>query len=424
VATERLTIENFKGIKHLDLEVKPFTVLIGPQSVGKSVVAKLLYYFKSLPWNVLRAARISSDASLDSVLLKEFRKLLPPPNRNSGNSLIRYEIGDVEVSFASTGVDDSQWEIGLPQFVRDEFAKVNEGWRATQPQPSLHEHRRRRERFTEAQGRYFKILRERVGPSVLFSPLFIPAGRSFYSQIEKDMASYFETERSSLDPFLSEFGRLLSEVKTYQLNLPISKRSSAATSAAGLTEELLSGKYGRDDELGDYIKVKDGRSLPSLLWSSGQQESFPLAIILEKYCQGSFGVGEGAQIFVEEPEAHLFPTAQKTMVELLTLAFNSGNGKLNFFITTHSPYVLSTLNNLLKAGQLYQQHRSTEKRKAISDLVPEMEALAPGSVGAYSMTREECSSIIDEETHLIDGRGIDDVSEQVAEQFDALLDLQ
>ena len=36
--TERLIIDNFKGISHLDLEVKPFTVLIGPQSVpGKSV---------------------------------------------------------------------------------------------------------------------------------------------------------------------------------------------------------------------------------------------------------------------------------------------------------------------------------------------------------------------------------------------------
>jgi predicted ATPase len=31
MATERIVIENYKGIKKLDLEVRPFTVLIGPQ---------------------------------------------------------------------------------------------------------------------------------------------------------------------------------------------------------------------------------------------------------------------------------------------------------------------------------------------------------------------------------------------------------
>ena len=41
---------------------------------------------------------------------------------------------------------------------------------------------------------------------------------------------------------------------------------------------------------------------------------------------------------VEEPEAYLFPVAQKQIID--------------FAITTHSPYILSSLNNLLYAYNL------------------------------------------------------------------------
>ena len=40
------------------------------------------------------------------------------------------------------------------------------------------------------------------------------------------------------------------------------------------------------------------------------------------------------------------------------------------------------------------------------------------------MDRNECHSIMDAETGLIDGRAIDDVSGELAEQFDALNDLK
>ena len=38
-----LIIENFAGIEHLRLDVHPITVIIGLQSVGKSITAKLVY---------------------------------------------------------------------------------------------------------------------------------------------------------------------------------------------------------------------------------------------------------------------------------------------------------------------------------------------------------------------------------------------
>ena len=47
--------------------------------------------------------------------------------------------------------------------------------------------------------------------------------------------------------------------------------------------------------------------------------------------------------FIEEPEAHLFPEAQCEVMNLISLL--SHNFDSQFFITTHSPYLLTILNN-------------------------------------------------------------------------------
>jgi len=420
MATETIVIENFKGIAHLELEVKAFTVLIGPQSVGKSVTAKLLYYFRTVIWEVFSAATEGSESSLDSRLLERFAKFLPPPTHKTGNSSIRYSIGSANFSLTNPGHEDSGWQIELPTLLRDEFLKIKTGFSDLAKQQTDDDLRRTMLVRFEAQERYFKSLQEKLGASSALVPRFIPAGRSFYSQVEKDAVSFFES--ASLDPFVAGFGRYLAQLKDLQLHSRPKALKSAAI-AAQLTERLLSGKYQREGQR-DYITVEDGRKLPTALWSSGQQESLPLVFLLQKYSEGRLRNRTGTCLFVEEPEAHLFPASQRTMIELIALAFNSGGGGLNVFITTHSPYVLSTINVLLKAGRLFHQKPTGAKLAGISKVVTEQEALSPGSVGAYYMDRAGCRSIVDEETGLIDGRAIDDVSGELAEQFDALNDLQ
>ena len=47
---EKLIIDNFAGIKHIELDVGQINILIGPQATGKSVCAKLHYYFEYFEW--------------------------------------------------------------------------------------------------------------------------------------------------------------------------------------------------------------------------------------------------------------------------------------------------------------------------------------------------------------------------------------
>mgnify|MGYP000971731108 FL=1 len=44
---ERLIIEGFGGIRHLELDLNRIVLLTGPQAEGKSLCAKLLHFFKN-----------------------------------------------------------------------------------------------------------------------------------------------------------------------------------------------------------------------------------------------------------------------------------------------------------------------------------------------------------------------------------------
>lgn len=109
-----------------------------------------------------------------------------------------------------------------------------------------------------------------------------------------------------------------------------------------LVEKILCGQY-FDEKGEDFLKTLDGRKISISICSSGQQETLPLVVILSTvpFLQT---IGRGQTIYIEEPEAHIFPTAQKHIVELIATVFNSKSDGLQFFITTHSPYILTATN--------------------------------------------------------------------------------
>jgi predicted ATPase len=54
-------------------------------------------------------------------------------------------------------------------------------------------------------------------------------------------------------------------------------------------------------------------------------------------------------IVIDEPEMNLHPEAQVKMIEFIAMLVNSG---LNNLITTHSPYLVDHLTNLIKATEV------------------------------------------------------------------------
>ena len=180
-----------------------------------------------------------------------------------------------------------------------------------------------------------------------------------------------------------------------------------------LVESILVGKYVyRDGE--DWILSSTGLTKLQHA-SSGQQEALPMLVVLTDWA--SF-MARGSGFIIEEPEAHLYPKAQKNVVSLFGL-FNNRQ-ELDFFITTHSPYILAALNNLMLAGEVKELIGGDELAAVID---PDF-TLNFSDVSAYTITDGELHSILDEEERLIGVNATDGVSDEFGEEFEALLELR
>ena len=119
---------------------------------------------------------------------------------------------------------------------------------------------------------------------------------------------------------------------------------------------------------------------------------------------------------VEEPEQNLFPNSQQKILSRL-LEFNNAAKENKLIISTHSPYILTALNNSILAEEVFEK-----TGRSIDAYTPE-KRVAFADVAAYQFEDGRIVSIKDEDTKLIDAEAIDSCSTEINSDFDALLDL-
>ena len=430
---ERIEIRNFAGIKEVSLEVKQINILIGPQASGKSIIAKLLFYFKNFIFEVISAAKdLKYKRDLDKDYKLKFKEYFPSASWGNQSFVIKYYIDNefVEVyrKKAKSSKQPSDIVLNYSKFYREGFAKLKNI--VKKHNIELLE--------GEIQTTFFSRIRSSIDITTdllehishglhensTFSQLYIPAGRSFFANLRNSIFTFL-SENNTVDPFLTDFGTYYEKIKSPLtqgiFEEKIQEKEKLYDDINFLNEKILCGKYfQREGE--DYIRVDGNRRIAVANSSSGQQETLPLVLILRTLAIIKLSIN-GSSVYIEEPEAHIFPAAQKSIVELISTIYNARKDSLQFVITTHSPYILTALNNLLQAGILATD-ATEEKIEQISQHVPKSRFLTPQEVAVYSLENGYCKSIIDEETGLIDTNIIDEVSNELAIQFDELLELE
>jgi len=127
-------------------------------------------------------------------------------------------------------------------------------------------------------------------------------------------------------------------------------------------------------------------------------------------------------LYIEEPEAHIFPSTQKDFVYALAgMLYNGGLKKHSCFITTHSPYIMTSFNNLIFAGEIAAG--SKERAARTGELIPRQQWLRLDEVGAFEMREGGMYPIVDEEAGLISARALDSASDEIGRDFDNLLNI-
>ncbi|MDM8175970.1 AAA family ATPase [Olivibacter sp. 47] len=233
------------------------------------------------------------------------------------------------------------------------------------------------------------------------NPIYIPAERVFFSTLSQSVFGLINSD-IALPKWLIDFGAKFESARSSIKQFPIS---------------FLNAKYEWKDG-NDYIELENKTRIKLSQASSGIQSLVPLLLVVEHNTEN--GKIEDDLFVVEEPEFNLYPSSQKDLIEFIIERTNKSKDKL--IITTHSPYLLTSIDNLIQAGNVIASNASLKEH--VEELAPSSLWIKYSDVACYYFNEGRAKSTLDPEIQSIGPSNIDDVSIELSETFENLLTLK
>lgn len=387
---QKVIIKNLGPIKDCEIDIKPFTVLIGDSGVGKSIILRtismLRWVYKKMQYKVILkhskaktdALRFRLDGLLKNSMLEDFF---------TKDTYVELLEDDVSIIVIRDGKLTPQYKhikrnsllIGKILFLNDIRSSL---------------------------------------PEILSSPSGKRARFSYYTS---DM---IDNLLESLDFFK------MYQLKTAQLSVSSKKKvaykqiyvskdgkeikfENASSGEKNLTILELICSY-----FSDHYDFSEGftSTLTDLVINGAIFENLGRLQDYLKNKEKEFFMN----IFIEEPEVNLFPEKQKQVTYFLA-SLQKMKNRPDIIMSTHSPYILTSINNLLLASQLIKQDKNLKEK--VGETIRDDFLLDVSHLEAYLISDGAAKSIIDTEAGLINADEIDGVSVSLAQEFDKLLDL-
>ena len=419
----KLTINNLGPVSACEIEIKDFMVFTGPQASGKSTIAKSIFFFNNLNsilfsmyQKEMAATSLFRNSGLETAFSKEVQRAF----------LQSFGIGTDSKAYGSVCYD---YDNGSSMLITFEPGAEGTCIRVTFDEEMKRKLKALEQKFDTDVRKNTEEIRKFIYNDIFaldMDVVYIPAGRSMLtvlsSQINYLYSVMDDRIRAMIDYCTQQFLEKVLLLKDYfnkgfdsilkqtldmvDYEIDVDK----AELATDMMRTILGGEYrsvNGEERLyfgEDYVKINYA--------SSGQQEAVWIVNMLFYYMLGK----RKTFFIIEEPESHLFPATQKAVVELISLVKN-GNNKV--LITTHSPYVLGSVNNLL-----YADHISNGKNDAeIEQVIPRQLWLNFKALGAYYLNNGKPEDITSKEFEDIDHDVIDGVSGILNEDYEKLMDI-
>lgn len=391
MATEKLNVKNFGPIREVELDLKKVTVFIGEQASGKSVLAKLVAMYRRQEILIKENRGKWWHEDFDYFLLSNYVSNATEIEYANKDFIAKFEKSKMVLDYRDSRLKNLTTRIKQLQKKQTVLEKqLSEAFE--------------KENYETASKLESEKSQEAIELIQLKNVLTTSFLQSEYISAERVVLSFIRCRHFDnvyFDDFITKFQDKRKLKKKIQLLLP----------------DALEYYYEEENEEDgtDMIKINNDLSVPIYEASSGIQSLVPLQVILEttnprhKYC-----------FIVEEPELNLYPSTQKKLVEYLIEKCTKGDNRL--IITTHSPYILTALNNLIQAKNVVK--KNDDLTDEVSKIVPPQYQLDFDDVAAYFVAKGTAHSILNSENQLIDATALDGISNDIGEDFGKLIELE
>lgn len=440
----KLIVKNFGPLKDIDIEVREMVTFIGAQASGKSTLAKLISIFEDEEFKI--NDNISFESELEKYNISSFL---------NKNTYIEYTVSNTSISpFGYEYIDGrlnkysvqniilNSKRIKIPDndpnkqkhaeiakemirslvnsyslITRDEFYEIFD----SPIQKVKFEVNFQTKRFPklditdddidillEIFGKekkdenYFFLLSQIINcfPNIfLFDSIYIPSERNFLHIISENIFGLINNNVKIPKHLLNtgqEYEKAIQTIKELPLNI--------------IDRKI---KYKREGKT-SYIYHNENEKVDLLESASGLQSVIPILLLVEysKTLKEEYNFN----FVVEEPELNLYPKAQHLLIQYLIK--NCLFDRKNLILTTHSPFVLASINNLLLAYDKGQKNP-----KEVNKIINKESWLNPKNFIAYELKNGKAKKIMNDKLGQISENMIDGVSDAFANEFDKLLDL-
>lgn len=429
---QRLIIHKLGPIVDCELNCSQYMAFTGYQASGKSTIAKAMFYFRTIKDDIYMLAeqKALSEFSFDVSESKALRKMLIDHLREKF----------LRVFGSSWGMDNDMYieyyysetcHIKICLKENTLYFSPNYIWIDLSSELSafLNNHNgilgANALGIPEIQQQIFKKQLQNLFDDQ-YSVVYIPAGRSMITLLYQQLGYIYQTmkdaQKRTIDYCTQDYiERILSLKTEFSEGLqglaaqygPFDANSKKIIYLAlELIPRILRGSYMISSNGEERIAFSDSRYVKLNFASSGQQESVWILNLLFYYLVRK----EPILFIIEEPESHLFPESQKYISEFISLVNNAGH---SIILTTHSPYVLGTLNNLL-----FAYHTPADMVSKASDIIPKELWINSDCFDAWFVKNGGIENCMDSDIGQIQNEKIDEISKVINQDFDSLLDLQ
>ena len=388
---QKVIIKNLGPIKNCEVDIRPFTIFIGDSGVGKSVILRtislLKWIYKKMQYKaILKHSKTKTDAlrfRLDGLLKNSmledfFTKDTYVELLENDVSIIVIKNGKLTPKYKN--IKKNSLAIGKILFLNDIRSSL---------------------------------------PEILSSPSGKRARFSYYTSdmIENFYKSFYHFKKYDLDTIdlsISSKKRVAYDQIYVTRKGSEIKFENASSGEKNLSIiELICSYFAEHYDFANSFS----NTLTGLIVNGAVFENLGrLQDYLKNNEKQSF-----MDIFIEEPEANLFPEKQKRIAYYLA-SLQKMRNKPELILSTHSPYILTSVNNLLYASELVKQDQSLKEK--LTEIIDDKFLLDAENCSAYLIEGGVAKSIIDKETNLINADELDSVSGNIMQDFERLMELQ
>lgn len=408
----KIRIKNLGAIHEASLEIKPFTVFIGPNNTGKTqsayVIGGLLgkwgvqHYTNAYVNNQLTESYPLLENSFEKFLKTgnakiNFNTFLNRHGEEYFTNLAKFSPNWVQNFFATKKMNFDNFRITFEDWeelhknlkknylktkIEAKLSVTETGQALITIVKEIHDYNFfivSHENINQAElpkgelkrlffATYFTGIHAAIHPGVFFFPAERTGFISFLLPLER---------RKTIEPESGTSGKVLptpiadmfETIVNIYFHGDLQKRKKAAINQKDIKKYLELSEILQNEIIGGVIDFSTPDiNLPRDLvvkWQSNEdiildmpvlssavKDLTPLALFL------SYTARQNYLIIIDEPEMNLHPKAQAQLIEFLAIMVNSG---LNILITTHSPYIVDHLVNLIKAEKFEQKEKLKDK---------------------------------------------------------------